>query len=166
MRIQYAITVSAALKEASRRSEIAYGVTVTAPYSDLVTSFSLRYRRLGGSLSRDAPLAVTVQSLVGGEDDVVIAMMGKEWGARRIPYYSPSYAVYAEDQETLYFREPEAFNVQSSRHRCLYVLIGDIYSLARERYADSRLRRTVRRILEMAEENRFVVVDLTGESRF
>jgi len=162
IRIQHAIAVSAALKEASRRSGIAYGVTVTAPYSDLVTSFLLRYRKLGDSLGKDAPLAVTVQSLVGGEDDVVIAMMGKEWGARRISYYSPSYAVYAEDQETLYFREPEVFNVQSSRHRCLYVLIGDVYSLAREGNADSRLRKTAKRILEMADEGKFVVVDVTG----
>ena len=161
-RVWCALVLSATLQEASRLSGIGFSTVVTAPYSDLVTSFSLRYRRLGGPLARRPPLAVTVQSLVGGEGDVVVAMMGKEWGARAVSYYSPRYALYAEDQETLYFREPEVFNVQSSRHRCLYALIGDVYRLARESQADQRLRRAASKLVEMADSGEFVSVDLTG----
>jgi len=160
-RVWYATIVSTALQEASRLSEVSINTIVTAPYSDLVTSFSLRYKRLGSPLSNNPPLAVTVQSLVGGEGDVIVAMMGKEWGARRVSYYSPYYVPYEEDQETLYFREPEVFNVQSSRHRALYILIGDLPRLIRERNIDPRLRKTVKKIIEMVEEDRFVIVDLT-----
>jgi len=57
--------------------------------------------------------------MLGGEDDIIISLLGKEWSAR---------ANYDEG-ETIYFREPENLNVQLSRHRLMLIVIGNLQKL-------------------------------------
>jgi hypothetical protein len=44
--------------------------------------------------------------MLGGEDDIIISLLGKEWSA----------GANDDEGETIYFREPENLNVQFSRH--------------------------------------------------
>ena len=46
-----------------------------------------------------------------------------------------------------------------------YILIGDIYRFLRERGIDSRLRRAAKKIIEMVNSGKFVMIDLTDEAR-
>lgn len=100
-------------------SEGSLGISVIAPYRDLVDAARYYYRRLvsnvGDRISRANVRFLTVQSMLGGEDDIVISMLGKEWSPR--------------DEPTIYFREPENLNVQFSRHRLMLIVIGDVTRL-------------------------------------
>ena len=95
------------------------GISVIAPYRDLVDAARYYYRRLMSNMSSNISRAnvkfLTVQSMLGGEDDIVISMLGKEWSPRGEP--------------TIYFREPENLNVQFSRHRLMLIVIGDVTRL-------------------------------------
>ena len=93
------------------------GISVIGPYRDLVEDVRYYLRKVGGVNINIRFL--TVQSMLGGEDDIVIALLGKEWSAN------------SRDDEglTIYFREPENLNVQFSRHRLMLIVIGDIQRL-------------------------------------
>jgi hypothetical protein len=93
------------------------GISVIGPYRDLVEDVRYYLRKIGGVNINVRFL--TVQSMLGGEDDIVIALLGKEWSAN------------SRDDEglTIYFREPENLNVQFSRHRLMLIVIGDIQRL-------------------------------------
>jgi len=93
------------------------GISVIGPYRDLVENVRYYLRKVGG-VNINARF-LTVQSMLGGEDDIVIALLGKEWSAN------------SRDDEglTIYFREPENLNVQFSRHRLMLIVIGDIQRL-------------------------------------
>jgi len=95
------------------------GISVIGPYRDLVEDVRYYLRKIGG-VNINVRL-LTVQSMLGGEDDIVIALLGKEWSAN------------SRDDEglTIYFREPENLNVQLSRHRLMLIIIGDIQRLRR-----------------------------------
>ncbi len=104
-----------------------YEVGVTAPYSDL--SYSVDYslkRLLLGTSYRGGFIATTVQAMIGGEADIIVTMLGKEWSPRDLLRGYPFYDVY---YETMYFREPQVLNVQLSRHRLLIVIIGNTVEL-------------------------------------
>ena len=98
------------------------GISVIAPYIDLVDNARYYYNKLYNKLAgkvieghRDRVRFSTVQSMLGGEDDIVISMLGKEWSKSSDP--------------TIYFREPENLNVQFSRHRMMFIVIGNLIKL-------------------------------------
>ena len=106
-----------------------YRVGVTAPYSDLSYSVDYSLKKVVSEEScRSAFIATTVQAIIGGEADIIVTMLGKEWNPIGLSYgYSiASYDIY---YETMYFREHQVLNVQLSRHRLLMIMIGDNYLL-------------------------------------
>jgi len=102
----------------------AIDIAVSGIYGDLVDSAQFEYlKRTPGEVRRRIRVRfATVHALLGDEADIHITMLGKEWPGR-----------YWEDFDymTMYYREPEIFNVQLSRHRRLLILIGDIITLKR-----------------------------------
>jgi hypothetical protein len=93
------------------------GISVIGPYRDLVENVSYYLRKVGGVNINTRFL--TVQSMLGGEDDIVIALLGKEWSANS----------GNDEGLTIYFREPENLNVQFSRHKLMLIIIGNIQKL-------------------------------------
>ncbi len=139
-RVQTAFIVTSIFQLASHFSEYDFTVTTTAPYCDIVDAVMFRFlRRFGKSIRR--PRAATVQSIIGGESDVIVATLGKEWALSEVHYY-PS-----EDIETIYKREPELLNVQLSRHRSTVVIIGNVDKLTSLR--ERRIRKTVEKLKDM-----------------
>jgi len=57
--------------------------------------------------------------MLGGEDDIVISMLGKEWIS----------GTNDDEEVTIYFREPENLNVQLSRHKLMLIVIGNLQTL-------------------------------------
>ena len=104
------------------------GISVIAPYRELVDSARYYFRRLTRDIRIDASNVrfLTVQSMLGGEDDVVISMLGKEWTSR--------------EESTIYFREPENLNVQLSRHRLMLIVIGNATRLRNAAAKEAQLR--------------------------
>jgi len=150
-RVRIASVTSAIFQIGANLSENRYSVTTTAPYSDIVDSVSLRNLKLLGEKNM-LPNAVTVQSLIGGESDVIIAPLGKEWDV------GSSYSSSLASMGTIYGREPEIFNVQLSRHRNMLILIGNIDNM--NKFKDERIQKTVDTILEMEKDGSIV----TGSS--
>ncbi len=111
--VEFAIAVTSSLKPTDGRG---LSVLVTAPYTQLAGSAGLYYAQLTRG-KYGWPEFKTVYSVLGGEADVVVAMLGKE-------YYGGSYS-----HATVYYREPEIFNVELSRERALMIIIGDVYGL-------------------------------------
>jgi len=93
------------------------GISVIAPYIDLVEDARYYSRKIGGANVNIRFL--TVQSMLGGEDDIIISLLGKEWSA----------GANYDEGETIYFREPENLNVQFSRHRLMLIAIGNLQKL-------------------------------------
>jgi len=93
------------------------GISVIAPYIDLVEDARYYLRKIGGAKVNIRFL--TVQSMLGGEDDIIISLLGKEWSA----------GANDDEGETIYFREPENLNVQFSRHRLMLIVIGNLQKL-------------------------------------
>lgn len=95
----------------------ALGISVIAPYRELVDYTKYYYRRITrqARISEGNVKFLTVQSMLGGEDDIIISILGKEWNTR--------------SEYTIYFREPENLNVQFSRHRIMHIVIGNAITL-------------------------------------
>jgi hypothetical protein len=64
----------------------------------------------------------TAHSFLGAEDENVVLILGKEY----LPH--GSYIYYGS---TMYFNEPEIFNVQFSRHKVLLIIIGNVERLVK-----------------------------------
>jgi len=161
-RTKYAFIASSYLQAASNKTEHPFDVAVTAPYSDLVGSIAFRFDRMRLSKRVGKPRITTVQSVIGGESDVIVTMLGKEWIIKRmIP--KPFSAIFASDlYETLYIREPEMLNVQLSRHKSLLVVIGNISNLKRLSIGrDNRIAKTGEKLLNLAEEEKAIYVNLS-----
>ena len=73
---------------------------------------------------------VTAHAMLGSEDHNVVAVLGKEYLLDNIS---------ETKRPTLYFKEPEIFNVQFSRHKGLLVIVGNVERLSR--YAKRQIRR-------------------------
>jgi hypothetical protein len=129
------------------------GISVIAPYIDLVEDTKYYLRKIGGANVNIRFL--TVQSMLGGEDDIVISLLGKEWTKNNANY---------DEGETIYFIEPENLNVQLSRHRLMLIVIGNLQKLRnsaakaaqRGRLHNqpteaSRIRRTIDSLLRLAD---------------
>lgn len=86
----------------------------------------------------------TAHSFLGAEDENVVLILGKEYLPRGPYFYYGS---------TLYFVEPEIFNVQFSRHKVLLIIIGNVERLVRnsneviKRYHSTKSRRLLDEIL-------------------
>ncbi len=125
---------------------------VIAPYRDQVQRTMLELRRSYSSLIgglRDKIRFATVQKMLGSEADNIVAVLGKEYHG-------------GEDEPTIYFKEPELFNVQLSRHKKVLVIIGDLMGLYKQASeADQKLRTkryrgllvTAKKLLELANLN-------------
>jgi hypothetical protein len=94
------------------------GISVIAPYIDLVEDTRYYLRKMIGGANVNIRF-LTVQSMLGGEDDIIISLLGKEWSA----------GANDDEGETIYFREPENLNVQFSRHRLMLIAIGNLQKL-------------------------------------
>lgn len=132
-RVAAALTAATAIAEAARRARVTWlDVTASSIYSEMLEPFyTLRGVR-----------ATTVQGLLGGESDVHITILGKEWYGSQ-PCISPYQAQRDESENmvTLYYREPELLNVQLSRHSRLLVLVGNLAEFkSRARTAVARAR--------------------------
>jgi len=97
-------------------------VTVIAPYVDQQLQMKLgmhyQYGEIIGNFTRMVNFA-TVHRMLGAEDSHIVAILGKERVGKS--YY----------ERTVYFMEPEVFNVQLSRHQKLIIIIGDLFKLRR-----------------------------------
>jgi hypothetical protein len=69
----------------------------------------------------------TAHSFLGAEDENVVLILGKEY----LPKKYPPYERYIYYGSTIYFIEPEIFNVQFSRHKVLLIIIGNVERLVR-----------------------------------
>jgi len=123
------------------------GLAATSIYTDM--SWSIKFQM--GRLGREFDNSYTVQAMIGGEQDFVVTMLGKEYAASNL----------AEMFATLYAREPELLNVQLSRHRRLLVAIGCVeclknFSLRRGGVYDERISDTGRKMMELIEGGRAV----------
>lgn len=107
----YAIILAAATKKHT---------TIISPYVDmsiqtklLISSLINRYnlRELNELID-----VTTVQSMLGGEDYNIIAVLGKEHTTQS----------YDEPLYTIYFNEPELLNVQLSRHKGIFIVVGNL----------------------------------------
>jgi hypothetical protein len=67
----------------------------------------------------------TAHSFLGAEDENVVLILGKEY----LPKKYPPYERYIYYGSTIYFIEPEIFNVQFSRHKVLLIIIGNVERL-------------------------------------
>lgn len=127
---------------------------VTAPYSDMVVNASYLWKtRLSGASSKiERPRFATVQSVIGGEADIVITMLGKEYLTKQ-DYYENN------EHLTIYFNEPQVLNVQLSRHRELLVVIGNIDRLASYRYY-KKLSSTAEKLSELAASEKAIKINI------
>ncbi len=123
---------------------------VTSPYSDMASNigfvFASKYASRASRLL--PPDSVTVHSLIGGEADAIVAVMGKEYMSGSL---RPSLLVDDNALLTIYFNEPQVLNVQLSRHKRLLVLVGSVDRLAaiRGRREWRKLSRTAERIIDL-----------------
>lgn len=107
----YAIILAAATKKHT---------TIISPYVDM----SIQTKLLISSLINTYNLrelnelidVTTVQSMLGGEDYNIIAILGKEHATQ----------IYDEPLYTIYFNEPELLNVQFSRHKGIFIIVGNL----------------------------------------
>jgi len=116
------------------------GLAATSIYTDMSWSIDFQMGRLGLRFDNSH----TVQAMIGGEQDFVVTMLGKEYAASNL----------AETFATLYAREPELLNVQLSRHRRLLVAIGCVeclknFSLRRGGIYDERISDTGKKMMEL-----------------
>lgn len=117
-RVAAAYTIAQAIAEAARTSGVSgLDIAVSSIYSEMLEPFC--------TLKGVRPS--TVQAMLGGEADIHVTMLGKEWYGST-PCIRPWQAARddRDDKVTLYYREPELFNVQLSRHSRLLVLVGNI----------------------------------------
>ena len=123
------------------------GLAATSIYSDMSWSIDFQMGRVGLKFDN----SYTVQAMIGGEQDFVVTMLGKEYAA----------SDWAEAFATLYAREPELLNVQLSRHRRLLVAIGCVeclknFRLRRGGIDDERISETGKKMMELIEGGRAV----------
>jgi len=109
-RVKIAIGLAALFRCLYPQLEIA----VVGPYQDLVLVAKLNY---GSKYGRFGYVHfATINTMLGKEADIVIAMLGKErYGGG--------------DMQTIYFQDPNLLNVQLSRHRAMLIIVGDAIRL-------------------------------------
>ncbi|MEM0348076.1 MAG: AAA family ATPase [Zestosphaera sp.] len=78
------------------------------------------------------PDYINVHRLLGGENEAIVAVMGKEYKTSRT------------EMQTVYFQEPELLNVQLSRHSAFLAVVGNPRLLVRSARELSQRERTTR----------------------
>lgn len=108
--------------------------TIIAPYTDQIMITKMLYRSAYVNFLMDYEKNkirfATVHSTIGTEDYNIIAVLGKEYTFR--------------DNPTIYYQEPELFNVQLSRHKGILVVIGDLVRLKNKASEQDRNEQTTR----------------------
>jgi hypothetical protein len=137
-------------------------VLITAPYNDMVMQMRLAYRdRYRNYLKRGEIKISTVQSVLGGEAEAIVAVLGKEYYPRHRDHRGIE-TIY----ETIYFMEPEILNVQMSREKTLLAIIGNPSRLAKNARKADMIRRTTKyrsiyqtmeKLLELVEQEKGVL---------
>lgn len=117
MRSQVGIETAIVLSAVTRKH-----TTVITTYVDQQTQMDLLMRQNYAHLLTKFGLSeqikfATAQSLLGAEDDNIVAVLGKEHSS---PMSNPN------DSSTVYFQEPELLNVQLSRHKRFVAIIGNL----------------------------------------
>ncbi|NPA84491.1 MAG: AAA family ATPase [Crenarchaeota archaeon] len=135
--------------EAMKGSYYVPQTMVIAPYSDVVTNVSFNFRRRYPSLP--PPRSSTVQAVIGGEADAVVAVLGKEYSTSGRGFLWGSDGV-----DTMYFNEPPVLNVQLSRHYKFMVIIGSTAKLKEAH--NPKLSKTMKKIHELVEGDNAVMV--------
>ncbi|KSW12187.1 hypothetical protein CF15_05350 [Pyrodictium occultum] len=99
-------------------------IMAIAPYSDIEANIAFNFKRLYGNIA-EPPMSATVHAVIGGEADIVVSVLGKEYDTARGGY------VGSDDlYSTVYYNEPQVLNVQLSRHYRMMVVIGSTRQLA------------------------------------
>jgi len=125
---------------------------VLSPYTEQSFYMKLECQRAWPRYSKEVLLDfTTVQKFLGLEAFNIVAVLGKEWYGKR------------RDKEdaysTIYFKEPELFNVQLSRHLGVLVIVGKLRKLYKQaKKADQRYQTkkykpiwvTIAQLFEMA----------------
>ncbi|MCE4610568.1 MAG: AAA domain-containing protein [Desulfurococcales archaeon] len=106
-----------------------FDVMAISPYSDMASNIQYLLASKYGSLIKTPPLSLTVHSVIGGEADAIVAVLGKEYPSSR------GFNLFLDDgaYQTIYFNEPQVLNVQLSRHRRLMVVVGHLDGLTEPR---------------------------------
>jgi hypothetical protein len=155
-RVKLAIGLAALFRCLYPQLEIA----VVGPYQDLVLVAKVNYYSKYGRFGH--VYFATINTMLGKEADIVIAMLGKER--------------YGEgDMHTIYFQDPNLLNVQLSRHRAMLIIVGDAIRLRnvaariakvsgikgerREAEKSSMIRKTIDTLLSLSG------VEITKQSR-
>jgi Cdc6-like AAA superfamily ATPase len=97
-------------------------VTVVTTYTD--QAFNMKKLYLRDFLSR-IPEEInvsftTTHKALGSEDNHIVAVLGKEYYGQS-GWYDEKY-----DEKTIYYTEPEIFNVQLSRHKRSLIVVGNL----------------------------------------
>lgn len=105
-------------------------ISLITPYNEMAIQTQLYVKthlskHLGNRIS-DLSFS-TVHSSLGSEADIVVVIMGKEYGGSE---------EYSSKMRTIYFQAPELVNVQFSRHSSMLVIIGNIEKLAKQMSKD------------------------------
>lgn len=95
-------------------------------YKDLIARYDKMLQNIG---LRDLIEFKTTQSMLGAETENAVLIMGKE-------------SAGGLKEKTIYFQEPELFNVQLTRHKGFFVIIGDLTRLYNSAATANRVRRT------------------------
>ena len=157
VRSELAFISSAYLQILSKlSSNYQFSMVVTAPYSDLVNNVSYRFNMKGLTTRVGKPQCVTVQSMIGGEADIVVTMLGKEWSVRDAGY--TAYRWF--EPETIYPREPELLNVQLSRHKIGMIIIGSVENMKHLYDNRRRIKTTFSEMSNLTEEGKVIKVNL------
>jgi len=121
---------------------------VTAPYTDMVNYIATQV----GLEKLHGVKVYTVDSVLGGEAPIHIAVLGKEWTT--------------QERTTYYLDYPNLLNVQMSRENSMKIVIGDVVELSRlpnkvaltrhpqyVKLSASALGKTAKRLISLAEEH-------------
>jgi len=123
-------------------------ILVTAPYTDMVNYIATQV----GLEKLHGVKVYTVDSVLGGEAPIHIAVLGKEW--------------ITQERTTYYLDYPNLLNVQMSRENSMKIVIGDVVELSRlpnkvaltrhpqyVKLSASALGKTAKRLISLAEEH-------------
>jgi hypothetical protein len=129
-------------------------VTVVTTYTDQAFHMKNLYARyfLSRIPEKINVSFTTTHRALGSEDNHIIAILGKEYyGQSR--WYNERY-----DERTIYYIEPEIFNVQLSRHKKSLIVIGNLqlmYNTINKQHSKigavpySNLKTTVEKLIEL-----------------
>lgn len=123
-------------------------ILISAPYTDMVNYINTK----AGLMRFDEVRVYTVDSILGGEAPIHIAVLGKEW--------------ISQEGITYYLDYPNLLNVQMSRESVIKIVVGNVAELStiaksaalykhpwRIRLNAKALSRTTRKLIDLADKH-------------